>query len=168
MEGMIWQNTLKRLDVQGFDSVEVRELAEVAPWLRLAFFLCSALAGIGTALASTPILLALVPIAALGALFPVHPFDLIYNLGIRHLTGTGPLPRRRAQNRFACGLATVWLIATILAFESGLTVLGYGLGFALTGVGLLVGTTDICIPSMIYRAMFGGPMPRESSSVDPN
>ena len=60
------------------------------------------------------------------------------------------------------------VIATILAFESGLTVLGYGLGFALTGVGLLVGTTDICIPSMIYRAMFGGPTSRELSSVDPN
>ena len=93
----------------------VAELAEFAKWLRPAVFLCSVLAGVGTALASTTILLALVPIAALGALLPVHPFDLIYNPGIRHLTGTGPL-----------------------------------------------------VSSMTYRALCGGPTPRESSSADTN
>ncbi len=33
--------------------------------------------------------------------------------------------------------------------------LGYLLGGALTAVGLLVSTTDICIPSLIYRTIFG-------------
>jgi hypothetical protein len=35
-----------------------------------------------------------------------------------------------------------------------MSVLGYILGALLTGVGMLVGTTDICIPSMIYNALF--------------
>jgi hypothetical protein len=120
----------------------------------MAFFVCALLAGIGTALASPVILWILVPVAALAALFPVHPFDLIYNHGIRHLRKTGPLPKRRAQSRFACGIATVWLIATALMFQSGALVMGYILGIALTLIGLLVGTTDICIPSMIYNALF--------------
>jgi hypothetical protein len=111
-------------------------------------------------LASTTLLWALVPIAALAAVFPVHPFDLVYNLGVRRIRGTGPLPRRGGPSRFACGLGAVWLLATIWAFESGSTMLGYILGFALTGVGLLVSTTDICIPSMIYRAILRRPVQR--------
>jgi hypothetical protein len=97
--------TRRRLDIQGFDAVDVQELAPVAPWLRLAFGLCGLLGGVGTLLASPIILLVLALIAALAAASPVHPFDLIYNYGIRHLTGTGPLPRRGLPTRFGCGMA---------------------------------------------------------------
>ena len=103
---------LLRLDVQGFDSVTEQQLAEVAPWLRLAFLLCALLAGIGTATASARSLIAISPIALLGAALPAHPFDLIYNLGLRHLTGTGPLPRRGAPVRFGCGVGSVWMLGT--------------------------------------------------------
>ena len=83
--------TRRRLDIQGFDTISTATLAKVAPWFRLAFGLCTVIAGIGTALASPIVVWALVPIAALGAIVPVHPFDLIYNVGIRYLRGTGPL-----------------------------------------------------------------------------
>ena len=146
--------TRRRLNVQGMSDISDETLVEVFPWQRMAFFLCALLAGIGTALASPVVLWVLVPVAALAALFPVHPFDLIYNHGIRHFRKTGPLPKRRAQARFACGIATVWLIATAVSFQSGALVMGYILGAALTFVGLLVGTTDTCIPSMIYNALF--------------
>jgi Domain of unknown function (DUF4395) len=158
---MLSCRTLRRLDIQGFDTVEEGELAEVAPWLRLAFGFCTALAAVGTAVASPVILLVLAPIALLAAALPVHPFDLIYNHGIRHLTGTGPLPKRGAPSRFACGVGAVWLLVTAWAFSAGHAVLGYTLGAALTGVALLVSTTDICIPSMIYRLLFGAPRARE-------
>lgn len=144
-----------RLDVQGMCDVPDERLAEVTPWHRMAFFVCAVLAGVGTLLASPVILYALVFVALPAAFLRFHPFDLIYNHVIRHLRRTGPLPARTPQTRFACGLASVWLVGTALAFQSGLTTAGYGLGFALTGVGLLVGTTDICIPSMIYNALFG-------------
>lgn len=116
---------LHRLDIQGFDTVPEDHLAEVAPWPRMAFFLCACLAIIGTALASVPFLLALTVIAGLGALSPVHPFDLLYNHGIRRITGTRPLPRRGAPVRFACGLGAVWLVAVAWAFNAGMTGLGY-------------------------------------------
>ena len=49
--------TGRLLDIQGFDTVDARELARVAPWLRLAFGLCALLGGVGTVLASPEILL---------------------------------------------------------------------------------------------------------------
>jgi Domain of unknown function (DUF4395) len=149
--------TRHRLEIQGFDGVEERTLAETAPWLRLSFALCTVLAAAGTLLASPVFLWSLAPIAALAAAFPVHPFDLPYNYGLRYLTGTGPLPKRGAPNRFACGLGVVWLIVTGWAFHAGAMVTGYALGGMLTLVGLLVSTTDICIPSLIYRSIFGFP-----------
>ncbi len=144
----------RRLNVQGLSELDDETLAETAPWHRMAFGICALFAGAGTALASPVILWILTPIAALAALFPVHPFDLIYNHGIRYLRNTGPLPKRQAQSRFACGVGAVWLVATALAFQSGALITGYILGGALTGIAVLVSTTDICIPSMIYNALF--------------
>lgn len=146
--------TRRRLNVQGFGDVDDETLAAVAPWLRMAFAICAVLAIVGTALASPAILWILMSIASLAALFPVHPFDLIYNYGIRYLRNTGPLPKRRAQNRFACGIGAIWLVATALAFQSDALILGYILGGTLTGIAVLVSTIDICIPSMIYNALF--------------
>lgn len=146
--------TRRRLHIQGLNDIDDETLADVAPWLRLAFGMCALLAGAGTVLASPLILWILTPVAALAALFPVHPFDLIYNYGIRYLRNTGPLPKRRAQTRFACGVGAVWLVATAWAFQSGALIAGYILGGLLTGIAMLVTTTDICIPSMIYNALF--------------
>jgi hypothetical protein len=51
----------------------------------------------------------------------------------------------------------MWLIVTGWAFQSGAMVTGYILGGLLTFVGLLVSTVDFCIPSLIYRIIFGFP-----------
>jgi hypothetical protein len=150
------------LEIQGFDTVDVQELAPVARWLRLAFGLCAFLGGLGTVLASPTILLVLAPIAALAAAAPVHPFDLIYNYGIRHVTGTAPLPRRGVPSRVGCGMGAVLLLVTAWAFSAGHVVVGYALGGVLTFVVLLVSTTDICIPSLIYRSIFGWPRARDA------
>lgn len=149
--------TRRRLEIQGFVDVDEKILASTAPWLRLAFALCTTLAAAGTILASPVLLYALVPIAVLAAILPVHPFDLVYNYGLRRFTGTPQLPKRGAPNRFACGLGAVWLVATAIAFQLGALVAGYVLGGMLSLVGLLVSTTDICIPSLIFRTIFGFP-----------
>jgi hypothetical protein len=153
--------TSRLLDIQGFDTVDMQELTRVAPWLRLSFGLCTLLGGLGTVLASPTMLLALAFLAAIAAASPVHPFDLIYNFGIRHMTGTGPLPRRGLPSRFGCGMGAVFLLVTAWAFSAGHAVAGYALGGMLTLVALLVSTTDICILSMIYRSIFGWPPVRD-------
>ncbi len=146
--------TRKRLETQGF-LCDSPGFAQLEPWLRLTPSICTALMGLGTALALAPLLWALVPIALLGAVFPRHPFDLLYNLGLRHITGTPPLPRNGAPRRFACGVAAVWLTATASAFQSGAAWPGYLLGGVLTAVALLVSVTHFCIPSIIYQHLFG-------------
>ena len=150
------------LDIQGFDAVDMQELAPVAPWLRLAFGLCALLGGLGTVLASPKILLGLALIAVLAAASPVHPFDFIYNYGIRHVTGTGPLPRRGVPTRLGCGMGAVFVLVTAWTFSAGHMVVGYALGGVLTFIVLLASTTDVCIPSMIYRSIFGWPPARDT------
>ena len=75
----------RRLNVQGLSDVNDEVLAATAPWHRMAFATCALLAAIGTALALPVILWMLTPVAALATLFPVLPFDLVYNHGIRYL-----------------------------------------------------------------------------------
>jgi len=151
--------TRRRLEIQGFTGLDDACLTEAAPWLRFTPAVCAVLMGIGTGLASAPLLFALVPIALLGAVFPVHPFDIAYNYGLRRLTRTRPLPPNGVPRRFACGMAAVWLAGTASAFLGGADVAGYVLGGVLTSVAVLVSTTHFCIPSMVYRLLFRQPVP---------
>ncbi len=148
---MLSSKQQRRLEMQGFVCSKDSDFAGMAPWLRWSPALCMLIAAIGTALASPPILLALAATAALGAILPFHPFDLIYNYGIRHATATPPLPPNGAPRRFACAVATVWLIATAWAFSAGAMATGYVLGGSLVLVAGIVTTTDFCIPSFIYN-----------------
>ena len=144
-----------RLDIQGYACEDDATLAKTQLWLRMSPALCATIAAAGTALAAPPILWTLMIFAALGAVLPFHPFDLIYNLGIRRVTGTPELPRNGAPRRFACGMASVWLLATGGLFYGGFDIAGYLLGGALVAVAALITVTHICIPSLVYRALFG-------------
>lgn len=150
-------STRRRLEIQGFSGFDEPTFAETAPWLRFAMALCTLLSATGTVLASPLFLWSLAPLAVWGAVSPVHPFDHLYNFILRRVTKTGPLPKRGAPSRFACALGAVMLLLTGWAFNDGAIVTGYVLGGLLTLVGSLVSTTDICIPSLIFRMIFGFP-----------
>lgn len=147
-------STVQRLQTQGFGAVDETWLAEIAPWLRWSPALCATFAALGTVTASPSILFALAGTAFLGAVLPFHPFDVIYNYGIRFLLRKRPLPPNGAPRRFACGIATVWLIATAFLFSAGEMGAGYSLGALFVAVAGLVSTTDICIPSLFFN-LFG-------------
>jgi hypothetical protein len=149
--------TRKRIEAQGYLGLSDAELTEVGPWLRLAPAGCMVWIAIATYYQSEAALILLAPIAALGAILPGHPFEVIYNHGIRHLLGTQRLPPAGAPRRFACGVATVWLIATSWAFYSDAVVLGQVLGFSLAAAAGIPAFTDFCIPSFIYGLIFGKP-----------
>lgn len=144
-----------RLDIQGYSCVDDATLARTQLWLRMSPALCAVIAAVGTALASPAILWSLVVFAALGAVLTFHPFDLIYNLGVRHLTSAAELPRNGAPRRFACAIASVWLLATGGFFYANADIAGYLLGGALVAVAVLITVSHICIPSLVYRALFG-------------
>jgi hypothetical protein len=142
-----------RLEAQGFCNLAEATLQEVGPWLRWSPAICTLCMLAGVALASPAILWALALTAFLGVLLPFHPFDLLYNYGARHLTGTRPLPHQGPQRRFACGIASAWLTVTGWAFHVGATTMAYTLGIPLILVAGLVSITHICIPSIIYNAL---------------
>jgi len=153
--------TRKRLQVQGFDFDDAT-LAEIGPWMRWPFVFCAGLLVVGVVLASPWLLWALAAIAISGAFLPSHPFDYLYNYGLRHLTGTRPLPPSTPQRRFACGVGGVWMVGTGVAFFVGATTVGYVLGAVLAAVATLVATTHVCIPSMVYNALFGRKQPQQA------
>lgn len=149
--------TRKRIEAQGYLGLSDDDLSEVGPWLRFSPAICMVWVAIATLNESTTALLVLVPFAALGSVLPWHPFDAIYNHGIRHYLATQVLPRARAPRRFACFVATIWLCATAWAFYSGAIVVGYALGISLAVAAAVPTFTDFCIPSFFYGLMFGKP-----------
>jgi len=151
-----------RLEAQGFCGLDDATLGELAPWLRWSPALCTLVMILGVVMESPVVLWSLAAIAFLGALLPFHPFDLIYNYGARHLTGTRPLPRNGPQRRFACALAAAWLLATGWAFQVGSAMIGYALGVPLILVAGLVSVTHFCIPSLIYNTLIPRTRPKSA------
>ncbi|PXW98870.1 DUF4395 family protein [Mycolicibacterium moriokaense] len=144
-----------RLEAQGFCGLDDETLAELAPWLRWTYSLGTLVTLIGVALMSPSVLWSLAAITSVGIVVPFHPFDLLYNYGMRYLTRTGPIPNSGPQRHFVFVVATVWLIATGWAFYAGATIIGIALGVLLIFVGGLASTTNFCIPSFIYNTVVG-------------
>jgi Domain of unknown function (DUF4395) len=151
------RTTRDRLDVQGFCDVDDARLSEAQLGIRFSSALCGAGAAIGTALASPWILLALVATAVAGAIFTTHPFDYIYNFGLRHAIGRETLPPNGAPRRFACAVAAVWLLANAGLFLAGFTVAGYVVGALFVATATWVASTHICPQSIAWTLMFGRP-----------
>lgn len=145
----------KRIQDQGFCGLDDRTYAQINYPLRLSPAICMVWAAVGTALASPAVLWALVPFAALGAILPTHPFDVLYNHGLRHLLAAPALPRYGARRRFACLLATLMLIAAAWGFQAGMPMVGNIVGWALVAAAFVNVSTGFCIPSFIARIFFG-------------
>ena len=140
------------LEMQGYTGLSDAELSEIALWTRFSPALCMITATIGTALASPWVLGALAVTAALGALLPAHPFDAIYNYGIRRAIGARSLPPSAMPRRFACAVGAVWLSAAAIAFASGAAAAGYVVGALFVCVAGVLTAAGFCIPSFIFRA----------------
>ena len=109
----------ERIQAQGFCGLDDTTYAQINYPLRLSPAICMVCAAVGTALASASILGALVPMALLGALLPRHPFDVLYNYGLRHILGTPQLPRYPTRRRFACAMAALTLVVAAWGFHAG-------------------------------------------------
>ena len=144
----------ERLEAQGVVGVGDRTLANIQSGLRFTPALCAAGVATGTILASPIILVAMMATAALGAATPRHPFDLVYNSGVRHLLKKPAIPRNAPPRRFSCGVATGWLAFTVGAFLLGWNVAGYVLGAGMVGMAAFVAVTQICLPSLVYTRLF--------------
>lgn len=144
----------KRLHTQGYDNFSDKELHDYKSGIRFAYMGCITLVAFGIYFQSIPILTITAVIAFVAAFPPYHPFDYLYNYGVRHLLNKPKMPPRTNQARFACGIASIWLVITTYLLYNGFIVLGNILAIAVFAIGTLVATTDICVPSMIYNSIF--------------
>jgi hypothetical protein len=150
-------NKKVRIEAQGFVGLDDRTLAQIDYWLRLSPAICMLWAAVGTALNSPTILWPLVPFAALGALLTGHPFDLLYNYGVRYLVHGPRLPRYPPPRRFACLLATALIAGAAWGFQCGHALVGHILGWSLVAAALANVSVGFCVPSFIYGMIFGKP-----------
>ena len=150
----------RRLEMQGFLSLSDDEVRVFSYWLRLAPALCLAWVAVGVAYASPVILGMLVPFAFLGGVSDGHPFDVIYNHGIRHLVGLPELPDYGRPRRFACLMATAVLSLAAILFAVGLDVAAYVVSGFMILMAMVQVTTGFCMPSKLYRLLFHEPAPR--------
>lgn len=148
-------NVRRNIEAQGFCGLDDETCAKINYPLRLSPAICMVWAGVGTALVSPKILWALVPFAALGAILPGHPFDVLYNFGLRHLLGTPALPRYGIRRRFACALATIMIVAAAWSFQAGMPLVGHVVGWSLVAAAFANVSVGFCVPSFIVRIFFG-------------
>jgi hypothetical protein len=149
------------LEVQGF-RMTPQQRRELRWGLRFPTALCLAFFVTGLALQSAVLILALVPIGAAAGWTRRHPFDLIWNHGLRHLTGAPELPPNPTPRRHAFKIASFWLLAVGLLFAFGQTTAALALGAVLVGVCALNTTTNFCVPSTLLRIWWrrrGAPSP---------
>lgn len=141
------------VEMQGYCGLGDEALVPVDLGARLAPAICLVWTAAATAATSAPALWALAPFAALGAVLPRHPFDSLASLLLRAWAGERALPRHGPPRRFACAVATVWLIAAAGCFEVGATAPGVGLGLALAATAAVPVTTGFCVPSWVYQRL---------------
>ena len=146
---------IRRLQIQGYLGYPDSSLNEFRHGIRFAYLGCASLVALGLLLQSNTLLLVAMVVAFLAAVLPQHPFDYLYNNVVRHWIGKPRIPKRTAQGKFACGIATVWLAGIILLLTYGLAAVAYILGGLLLAQAISVGTIDFCIPSLIYNSLFG-------------
>ena len=120
-------------------------------WLGLRFptALCLALVVTGLALESA----LMMPIGAVAGWSARHPFDHLWNHGVRHLVGGAELPPNPPRRRHAFKLATVWLAGVAALFAAGASTAAVALGGVLVAVCALVTATNFCVPSTMLAAL---------------
>lgn len=139
------------LTMQGYSALDAGERKQLWLGLRFAPLLCLTGIALGTILASPVLLLVMAATAfAGGFLMPKHPFDYAYDVLLRPLFGGPPVPESPAPRRFACQMATVWIVAIAAAFWAGASVVAWALAIPLLLTGAVVTTTNWCLPSFIY------------------
>ena len=148
-------NIRENIQAQGFCGLDDKTYAQINYPLRLSPAICMLWTAVGTALASPMILWALMPFAALGAILPGHPFDVLYDHGLRHLTGTPALPRYGARRRLACAFATTLIVMAAWGFQAGMPMAGQIAGWALVAGTFMNVSTGLCGPALIVRIFFG-------------
>jgi len=137
------------LTTQGY-CISDAERRELAVGLRFSTGLCLSLVVVALVIESLVMVFALAGIGLVASFAARHPFDHLWNSGVRHLVGGPPLPPNPRRRRNAFTLATMWLaiVGTLLAVDE--TTLALVLGGLLVAACTTVTATNLCLPSEAF------------------
>ena len=136
----------RNLSTQGYCLGETeRRRLRVA--LRFSTGTCLALVVVALALESAPMIFVLSAIGLVAGITPRHPFDLVWNHAVRHLTRSAALPPNPPRRQHAFKVGTAWLLVVGALLAAGLTTASLVLGGLLVAACATVTLTNLCIPS---------------------
>ena len=139
------------LTTQGF-ACESELVGQMAPWLRWTPALSAIWIAAGTSARASAILWTFSLCAAAGA-WGWHPFDALFNYGVRHLIGLPRLPPSPVPRRFAMASAAVWSAVTGLLFDWHLDTAGLALGTVMALAAITVATTQFCLGAWVWHQL---------------
>jgi hypothetical protein len=144
--------TAANLDGQGFGALDAEAKAQYALSLRFTPAVGTLLVVVGLFAQSPVVLATMALIAVSGALLPNGMIlDVAYNVGVRHLFGTPPLPPTPRPRRFSYALSAACLAGASASFAYDLPVLGFVLGGVVAAGGTVLALTLWCLGSWLYR-----------------
>jgi len=138
----------ENLSTQGYDLTDA-ERRRLRLGLRFPTALCLALVVTALALQSAAMLVFLACIGLVAGFSRRHPFDYLWNHGLRHAFGAPRLPTNPPRRRHAFKLATIWLLAVAVLFGVGEDAFALALAGLLVAVCGLVTITNFCVPSTL-------------------
>lgn len=136
----------ENLTKQGYCLTDA-ERRRLAIGLHFSTGLCLSLVVVALVLQSPVMVFLLTGIGLVASFAAHHPFDHLWNRGVRHLVG-GPLPPpnpRRRRGAFKVG--TAWLAVVGTLFAAGAATVALVLGGLLVAACATVTATNLCLPS---------------------
>lgn len=141
---------LKRnLETQGY-CLSDAEHRSLRLGLRFATALCFPVVAVGLALESLPVLLVTVVIAAVAGFTSRHPFDYLWNHGVRHAFGAAPVPPNPRRRRDAFKVGTGMLLVVVALFAAGADTAALIMGGFLLAACASVTVLNLCLPSETF------------------
>ena len=137
------------LATQGYCLTEAQR-RELALGVRFSTGLCLALVVVALAAQSAGALLALSAVGLVAGFSTRHPFDHLWNHGVRHIAGGPELPPNPQPRRDAFKVATAWLLVVAALLAAGATTAALVLGGLLVGACALGTAFNLCLPSETF------------------
>ena len=137
------------LTTQGYCLTDA-ERRELAVGLRFSTGLCLTLVVVALAFTSPAMVFALAGVGVIAGFSARHPFDHLWNHGVRRIAGGPRLPPNPARRRDAFKVATAWLGFVGALLAAGATTAGVILGGMLVAACAVVTATNLCLPSETF------------------
>jgi len=149
------KETRRRLEVQGYLGLSDNDIADIGFWIQFTPALNTALLAVALFTGSRNILVLLAFLMGMGSVFSFHPFDILYNRGVRLFTRTKRLPPSGAPRRFVFSVEGLALLAVAWLFTTGRFGAAFTIGCVIIALLLSLTLFNMCLVSEAMEKVFG-------------